>query len=255
MADRPGLVQKRLSPHRFVQIPSDSSGSAGMGLNDAAIDIPLSSVPGRSKLTRTGARKASNWTSRGSAAAFCRDAYVPPGFLNGAAGARAGAGHIEKTGLVGGDAYGDGYDSRRRKSSLATVRSMGESDRRVTRLARFYRRVLDFSAVTKYTVYILPLALVLAIPIIVCTTVAKGAEIGGVRVYWFFMWIEVLWLGLWVAKLLAYCIPYIVQFVMSVVSPGRKRHAKVLRALEGPIALVIWAVVALATFLPVGLVR
>lgn len=289
MTDRPGLIQKRLSPHRFVQIPSDDAvptaaattigtgtgpgpgpgPGTGSAPDDVAIDIPLSSMSGRSGLTRTGARKASTGTGRGSgSAAFCRGAYEPPGFLTGSSGTGTGVGPNEKSGLGSayapvhryGAGYGYGYvcgngngygnDFRRRRSSVATVRSMGEPDGS-SRLARCYKRIIDYSPVTKYMVYILPLATVLAVPIIVGVTVAKHVEIGGVRLYWFFTWVDVVWLALWVSKLVARCLPSIYRSLASVLSPGRKGHAKVLRALETPVAMVLWAGVAVVTFFPV----
>ena len=61
------------------------------------------------------------------------------------------------------------------------------------------------SIVTRYFVYVLPLALIIAVPVIVGATVAKDAELGGVRIVWFFTWVEILWLSLWVSKIVAHC--------------------------------------------------
>ena len=66
----------------------------------------------------------------------------------------------------------------------------GEEDT-ITRMGRFYSAVLNFSVVTRYFIYVLPLALLLAIPIIVGATAAQNAKIGGVRIVWFFTWIEI----------------------------------------------------------------
>ncbi|RJE25061.1 serine threonine protein kinase [Aspergillus sclerotialis] len=249
MTDRPGLVQKRVSARHFVQIPSEPPDSEGTRPSDATIDTPLPSMSKRSKLARTGARKARNWTPCGSHGAFYRGAYEPPTLLQREAGLYTGAVPEEKTGLFGGDEYGNMYGYR--KSSAPTAGSIDEPDGGLTGLARFYRRIVDYSAVTKYMVYILPLALVLAVPIIIGATLAKDAEIGGVRVCCLFTWIEVIWVGFWASKLLAYCVPYIFRFLVSVVSPGRKGHAKALQAMGMPITLVIWMVVALVTFFPI----
>lgn len=66
----------------------------------------------------------------------------------------------------------------------------GEEDT-LNRLGRFYDTVLNFSIVTRYLVYVTPLALCIAVPIIVGATAAKSAAIGGVRIVWFFAWIEI----------------------------------------------------------------
>ena len=58
-------------------------------------------------------------------------------------------------------------------------------------MGRVYRRILDFSIITRYFVYVLPLALVIAVPIGVGATVAPNAKIGGVPLRWFFTWVEI----------------------------------------------------------------
>lgn len=77
---------------------------------------------------------------------------------------------------------------------------------RVTKAGKFYRRVMDFSFVTRWLLFILPVAILLAIPIIV-GALKTDAELGAVRIIWLFVWIEVVWVGLWVAKLVARLLP------------------------------------------------
>jgi len=62
---------------------------------------------------------------------------------------------------------------------------------------------------------------------------------------------HVVWLGLWVSKIVAYFLPAIFEFLMGVVSAGVRKYALVLKALEIPLSLVGWAMVSLATFIPV----
>lgn len=72
----------------------------------------------------------------------------------------------------------------------------GEKDV-ITKMGIFYNKVLGFSTITRYLVYVLPLGLVFVIPIALGATVAKDADIGGVSMLWFFVWIECSWVGLW----------------------------------------------------------
>lgn len=67
----------------------------------------------------------------------------------------------------------------------------------ITKMGMFYNKVLGFSTVTRYLVYVLPLGVVFVIPIAIGATVAKNANIGGVSILWFFVWIECSWVGLW----------------------------------------------------------
>jgi hypothetical protein len=81
---------------------------------------------------------------------------------------------------------------RKRGGSGSAAQNIAEEDDgMLTTMGRFYTAVLNFSVVTRYFVYVLPLALVLAVPIIVGATVAPKAKIGGIRIVWLFTWIEI----------------------------------------------------------------
>lgn len=61
----------------------------------------------------------------------------------------------------------------------------------VNKMGRLYKKITEFSTLTRYLVYVTPLAACLAIPIIIGGTTAKDAKLGGVRICWFFTWIEI----------------------------------------------------------------
>lgn len=66
----------------------------------------------------------------------------------------------------------------------------GEEDT-ITAMGKFYTKFMNFSIITRYFIYVLPLGLALAVPIVVGATAAKQAQIGGVRIVWLFVWIEI----------------------------------------------------------------
>lgn len=76
------------------------------------------------------------------------------------------------------------------KGSTGAIGYDGEPDR-VNKMGRIYNKITSFSTLTRYMVYVTPLALCIAVPIIVGATAAQSAEIGGVRIVWFFSWIEI----------------------------------------------------------------
>ncbi|KAF7588440.1 hypothetical protein BBP40_005704 [Aspergillus hancockii] len=231
MSTRPGLAEKRLSAHRFQQIP-DYSADGMANPNDVTIDIPLGNVPSRGQ---TGARKTSINTMSPDP-----NLYESPGQDgNGNAG--------EKEGLVPGPGPG-----RRRRIDSNRARSTDDpEDGTLTRMGRIYQAIFNFSIVTRYLIYVTPLALLIAIPIIVGATVRQDTRIGGVPLHWFFTWIEVVWLSLWASKLAAHFLPYLFQFLVGIVSSGTRKYALILHSLQYPIATVIWAVISLVTFLPI----
>lgn len=126
----------------------------------------------------------------------------------------------------------------------------GEADT-ITRMGEIYNKILNFSIVTRYTLYIAPIALIIAVPIVIGATAAKNAKIGGIAMDWFFVWIEVVWLSLWTSKVFAKLLPLIFASVVGIVSSGVRKYALVLKALEIPISLVGWALTSLATFVPI----
>lgn len=71
------------------------------------------------------------------------------------------------------------------------------------------------------------------------------------RLVWFFSWVEIIWLSIWVSKIVAHYLPYLFQVFAGVVSSGVRKYSLVIRALEIPLSLVGWAVTSLATFVPI----
>ena len=60
----------------------------------------------------------------------------------------------------------------------------------MTKMGRLYTTILNFSVVTRYFIYVLPLAALLAIPIALGLAVFPDVHVGGVRMVWFFTWLE-----------------------------------------------------------------
>ncbi|KAK6001875.1 hypothetical protein QM012_002365 [Aureobasidium pullulans] len=137
----------------------------------------------------------------------------------------------------------------RRNMGDSSVGYDGEEDT-LNRMGRIYNKILNFSIITRYFVYVSPLALCIAIPIIVGATVGTHLQIGGVPIVWFFTWIEVVWLSLWGSKIVSHFLPFIFQFVAGVVSSGTRKYALIIKALEIPLSLAGWAITSLATFVP-----
>ncbi|KAF8477584.1 Mechanosensitive ion channel-domain-containing protein [Kalaharituber pfeilii] len=150
----------------------------------------------------------------------------------------------QETGL---DTLGQRSTGRRR------LRGPGKNeDRTLTRVGRFYEKLLNFSILTRYILYIFPLSAILTIPTLSGTFgPGKDTTIGGVRMVWFFLWIQIIWISLWVSKLFAKALPSMFQVAVGVVSSGVKKYATVIRALELPISLVGWATTCLTSFTPI----
>ena len=188
--------------------------------NDATIDIPLNKVE-----TKTGARRPS-WGQHPHQPAEQRMS--------------------EKTGFY------QRHVAGRRKAARETAHKGGDAEEdTLNRMGVIYDKILNFSIVTRYFLYVLPLAILLSIPIIVGATAAQNSTIGGVRIVWIFSWLLIVWLSLWVSKLVAKCLPAVFQFLCGIVSSGTRKYALVIKALEIYLSLCGWGLTSLATFIPV----
>jgi len=214
------LASHRASRDGFQQIPElDSTPARMVNPNDATIDIPLTTVT-----TNNGGRRRA-------------DTYQS-----------AGGSPNEKTSMFNRHAGG-----RRRKVRTEDTRNgrVQDEEDTMTRMGVIYDKIMNFSIITRYFLYVLPLALIIAVPIVIGATVAKGAIVTGpIRILWVFTWVEIVWIGLWISKLVAKSTPYIFQFLCGIISSGTRKYKLVLKNLEIPLSLTGWALVSLATFRP-----
>jgi hypothetical protein len=134
------------------------------------INIPL--TPVMTNLS-TGARKEGHSMSRGDLKRNETDASEEAGIFHRHIGRR-----------------------RARKMETGGDASLVEDEGALTAMGRFYEKVLNFSIITRYLVYILPLALCFLAVILVGMFVTPEASIGvtdespGVRIVWFFIWVR-----------------------------------------------------------------
>jgi small-conductance mechanosensitive channel len=215
-------LHKRFSRERYQTIPNDgTTETMAHHPNDATIDIPLEQVP--SSGFPPGVRNDN------PAFAPLKDGDNTQQRQSLFHGRRRGPAGLQK-----GDV---GYD--------------GEEDS-INTMGRIYKKIVDFSVITRYMLYVAPLALILAIPIIVGgPPITDNPMIGKVRLRWFFVWVEIVWCSLWASKLVAHFLPFIFQMLVGVVNSGIRKYSLVIRSLEIPLSLVGWTVTSLATFLPI----
>jgi hypothetical protein len=117
----------------------------------------------------------------------------------------------------------------------------------VNRLGKIYERIRNFNHFTRNLIYIIPVAILLAIPLIIFATVAKDARAGGVRLLGIFIWIQVAWWTFWLTKAIAQTMPIVFMFVVGFVSSGTRKYQLVIKAMEIPIAFILWTIVSYFT--------
>ncbi|KAK5169785.1 uncharacterized protein LTR77_005763 [Saxophila tyrrhenica] len=215
---------KRFSREGFSPIPGDNEpNNMAANNNDATIDIPLEQVQSNGQGLR----------SQGSTTAL-----------------------QQKETTNGSEKHGHwNFRGRRRKPDASAQQKTGKvgydgEEDTVNTMGKIYRKIANFSVITRYFLYTVPLGLLIAVPIIIGVYSGNETNIGGVRMLWLFTWIEIVWLSLWGSKTVAHYLPFVFRVLAGTVSSGVRKYSLVIKSLEIPLSLVGWAVSSLATFLP-----
>ncbi|RMZ77042.1 hypothetical protein DV738_g4632, partial [Chaetothyriales sp. CBS 135597] len=224
--------RKRFSRDGFKQLPPHAQPEeTTTSPRDVTIDIPLAPVTSRTGIrkTNTGSPVMTRVVSDHSRDDSNDDDYEEK---------RQASDPLTKYHLGG----------RRRRLDDQAGQNKDQADGTLNSAGRIYQRIYNFSVITRYFIFVAPLALIIAVPMVIGATIAPNARIGGVKLLWFFTWIEVVWVSLWVSKLVAKLLPYVFQFLCGVINPGTRKYAAVITNLEIPLSLVGWALTSLTTF-------
>ncbi|KKA26671.1 hypothetical protein TD95_001651 [Thielaviopsis punctulata] len=155
------------------------------------------------------------------------------------------------------DEKGRSIKGGRRKQASNLKRSDTGGDVELNAMGRLYSKVIGFSPIMRYFVYIVPVALMLAVPIVVLIIMDHRSDIfvgtgknkaHGPPLFKLFVWIMISWLTLWAGKIVAHTIPVVFLFLCGVVSSGTRKYATVLRNLEIPLSLFFWALASWISF-------
>ena len=108
-----------------------------------------------------------------------------------------------------------GGKRRRRVDGAGTVQD--ETQAQLNKTGRMYEKILTYGTGTRYSTYILPTAIIILIPIIVGATQVNrtNPKIGGVRLVWFFAWIESVWLSSWAMRFVTRWFPGIFRYLQA----------------------------------------
>jgi small-conductance mechanosensitive channel len=121
-----------------------------------------------------------------------------------------------------------------------------------TKISKFFKYIHRKSFVIRYFTYIVPVFLLLSIPIFVGAflPVAEHASVGGVKLIWFGVWLEIVWLTLWAGRIVARMIPVPLGLVSSLFTNNSKKWRDLGKALELPAAIFFWWLGVMISFLP-----
>ena len=121
-----------------------------------------------------------------------------------------------------------------------------------TKLSAFFKYIHHRSWLVRYFTYIAPVAVILLIPLLVgrLLPVGQRANVGGVSLFWFSIWLEIVWLTLWAGRLAAKLIPYPLGLVASLFTNNAKKWRDLGKQLEIPATIFFWWLGIEISFLP-----
>ncbi len=125
-------------------------------------------------------------------------------------------------------------------------------ERPATKFAKFFKYIHQRSFLVRWVLYITPVSALLLIPLLVGALLprAQDACVGGVSLLWFSVWLQIVWLTLWGARLAAKMIPYPMGLIASLFTSNAKKWRDLGKALEVPATLFFWGLSVLISFLP-----
>jgi small-conductance mechanosensitive channel len=119
-----------------------------------------------------------------------------------------------------------------------------------TKVAKFFKKVHNSVWIVRYMTYIAPLVLIILIPLLIGALAFPDAHVGGVKMSWFCIWLEIVWLTLWAGRILAKCLPWPIGVVSSLFTNGSKKWRDMGKQLELPATLFFWWLAIEISFLP-----
>jgi small-conductance mechanosensitive channel len=119
-----------------------------------------------------------------------------------------------------------------------------------TGFGKFVKQIHGSNWLVRWVTYITPLTLILLIPLLLGVFVFPRASVGGVKLVWFMIWLEIVWLSLWAGRILAKCLPWPIGLVSSLFTNNSKKWRDMGKQLELPATLFFWWLAIEVSFLP-----
>jgi small-conductance mechanosensitive channel len=118
------------------------------------------------------------------------------------------------------------------------------------RFAQFFKWIHQSSFIVRWFTYIVPVVALLLIPLLLGARVFPNANVGGVKLVWFSIWLEIVWLTLWAGRIVAKCIPWPMGLIASLFTNNSKKWRDLGKQLEVPATLFFWWLGVEISFLP-----
>lgn len=151
------------------------------------------------------------------------------------------AGRNQSWDLLGGARkLGQAYERFDSRNPSEQYLAFADGDLPKSKFVRFYQYLINASIVTRWTLFILPILIIIWIPGILALTASPTGEIWGVRLIWWSIWLSVFWCGWWASLAGSMILPRLAKHTVGVVAVGSRRYIDWLGALRRYVALFAW---------------
>jgi len=79
-------------------------------------------------------------------------------------------------------------------------------------LGKIFKKIHGASLLVRWFLYITPLTLIILIPLLLGALLFKNATVGDVKMDWFCIWLEIVWLSLWAGRVSYYLSPFAIKY-------------------------------------------
>ncbi|KAJ7188245.1 Mechanosensitive ion channel-domain-containing protein [Mycena filopes] len=126
-----------------------------------------------------------------------------------------------------------------------------EGDVPNTGASKLYNYLLNVSIVSRWILFIVPVLALLWIPgILVLTKTTPNAQVWGVGLLWWSIWLSVLWGGWWGALATSMIFPRIIRWTVGTIAVGTRRYLDWLQVLHRYVAIFLWTLGVFVSYNP-----
>ncbi|TFK75422.1 hypothetical protein BDN72DRAFT_757999 [Pluteus cervinus] len=142
----------------------------------------------------------------------------------------------------------EGFDSRHASQAHLVF---ADGDVPKNKLSKLYNYLLSVSIVTRWILFIAPVLAILWIPGILHFTKFPNAQVWGVQLHWWSIWLSVVWGGWWAALAGSRLLPVVMKATIGVVAVASRRYIEWASALHRYIALFAWSLAIWISWNPI----
>lgn len=133
-----------------------------------------------------------------------------------------------------------------------TMRHDAEKDPNA-KLLQFWVFLKKFPRSVRYVLYLIPGAALLLVPVLLGALAFNTSDraVGGVKIMWFGIWLEIVWCTLWASRMITSLMPLTFQWVAKLIgSTAPKKWRDIGSQLELHTAIFLWLLAVLVSFVP-----